>query len=107
MPCYTVQTSSVDLGKLPADLLAAAEDWLRTQGVGVHREGARVQYRVDGVIAWRTGGTLESRQMSDETLAVFAGRLKGAVSRAAILRAAAANKWTVRQTGASTWEVQK
>ena len=108
MPCYTVQIAEVALGRIAPDLLAGADAWLASQGVVVQTVGARTVYRVGAdQVTREADGRLWSSTMRDDILAEFAGRLKGAVARAAVMRAAKAQGWKVRQTGLTTFEVIK
>lgn len=85
MPCDTIQTMSVNLGKVDRELLAQALTQL-------------------GITRWELKGetlTVQGRRVSDE----LAKQIKVAYSRQVVLSQAKRFGWTMKEVAANKWEV--
>jgi hypothetical protein len=91
------------------DLFAATDQTMRGNGYTVIRQSpAEVYYQTpDGETVYYRAGKLESRQANAAKLAIVRNHLAQAYSRATVYATAQANGWTVRQTGANAYEVQR
>jgi hypothetical protein len=115
MPCDSIQTNTVELGAMSLALLkatAARERW----GLACDRvNGAEV---ARGFISMNGGesvrfdltlptGTLSGRDMSERAMQARAAMVKRAYAETVVRYAAAKNGWTVKQTGARSFQVVK
>ena len=93
MPCNTVQTNTVDLGKITRhDLLEAA---LKAEFGQVTKIGSKYVFQVAGTSVTLADGALTSR-FSEAQLADVAGRVKRSMSRETVKFAAKKFGWLVQ-----------
>lgn len=93
MPCNTVQTNTVDLGKITNhDLLEAA---LKSEFGQVTKIGSKFVFAVDGTSVTLSGGALTSR-FSAERLTEIAARAQRSMSRETLKYAAKKFGWLVQ-----------
>ena len=85
MPCWTVQTASIDIGKVDADLLRAAMTALGFP---------RYQY-ADGKV------TVQGRYVPEEQL----GKIKVEYARQVVFSQAKRFNWQMKEVAANKWEV--
>jgi len=90
MPCWQVQTVSLDLKTLNKDHLEAA---IKSLGWTMNRYGIQTD---KGTITIN-GTTISGRRMTDTDLATIGGQIKRQISVEIIKAAAARNKWGVVQ----------
>lgn len=100
MPCWTIQTNSVELVKCDNVTLQAA---LKSLGVTVSYDGA---FYLDGQRVRIDGGRLLGFGRPDQ-LSGIANQIKRAYSAEAVKQAAQRNGWTVKQTGPLAYHVVK
>lgn len=105
MPCDTVQTNTVSLGKMAPSLLASA---CKRAGWGheVIYQG-RVLVTVDGVRVAIEEGRLEAVGLSAARAAAVASAIKRAYSAEVVRYTARAHGWAVKEVGVGRFEVLK
>lgn len=94
MPCWRVQTVSLNLEKLNTDYLEAAVKalgWTMTNGLIQTNQG---NLRIDGK-------TISSRTLSSDALTKLGNQLQKQTSIEIVRAAAIRNKWGVKQVAAN------
>lgn len=100
MPCYTVQTNTIDVPKMNATLRARA-----LAALGATVQGSIFTYQ--GNRYYFTAGRLAGEGVSAEQLAKVAALVKKHYSDQVVRYTAQRNGWTLKQTAPFQYEVIK
>lgn len=112
MPCDTVQTTSVDLGKMAAPLAVAAVRALETAGeirnVTISADASRISFRDRaGYLHTMAAGRLTSTAAGEELTGAAAAAVRRAYSAQVIEYAARRQGWTLQKTGARQYAARR
>ena len=107
MPCYTVQTSKVEVGKMDRDILAKALEAGKI-GVMIHADGA-LTFNVQGATCVYANGTLTISKRNTVTIsdAAITATIKQAYSAGVVRSTAAKMGWKLSQTAPNQFKAQR
>jgi hypothetical protein len=107
VPCDTLQTNSVNVGKLAPSLLQAAAKRQGWDYVVLVDGAVRLGMGQNRQVVYRDGAITSSGYMSSPWMVQTVGEIKRAYSGEVVRYTAARNGWAVREIGVGQFEVVK
>ena len=106
MPCDSIITNSVDMPKMHPDLLNRALKALGVENVSTY--GQQTSFTYKGQRYTLTRGELRGNSgQSEQEVGRVANLLKNAYGHQVVKATAAKNNWTIKQTAAHAYVVQR